>query len=113
MKNKALPHRARARERFNLLLSVPHSSFRHLMGVLENALSEEMDLPASSSSSRRNSLGDGIRPRRAQPRAQEKNKVIAAAVGATLTSLTSKSHHDYHQSQKLVCGGEASLSTFC
>lgn len=80
------------------------------MGVLENVLSEEIDIPSTRnhSSSRRNNSPHS--PRAVEPsssrnstgsalvtpqttRPDDKNKVIAAAVGATLTSLTSELIH--------------------
>ncbi|KAM0786671.1 hypothetical protein ACM66B_002119 [Microbotryomycetes sp. NB124-2] len=65
------------------------------MGLLENVISEEI-APAQDSSTRHASssswpparAGDGQSPLQARAKTNERNKVIAAAVGATLTSLT-------------------------
>lgn len=79
------------------------------MGLLENAISEE--LPSHQVQRPHAALADapdGVRPRKAQAKAQEKNKVIAAAVGATLTALTSK--FELHRVRRSVAEMERVLS---
>lgn len=75
------------------------------MGALENVLSEEIDLPSRHDGDLRHhsansppstvepsvSLTNTFQATPATTSPDDKNKVIAAAVGATLTSLTSKS----------------------
>lgn len=68
------------------LVATCHPTTQPTMGLLENAISEELSphhsIPPAP---------PALPQRKVNPRVQEKNKVIAAAVGATLTSLTSTS----------------------
>jgi hypothetical protein len=60
------------------------------MGALENALSEELGSSASYSATTPDAPPAPSRSSPKAARAKEEHKIIAAAVGATLTSLTSE-----------------------